>query len=152
MQITSVGDYQRRHCKAVPSPLWGGVGVGVYENEVQVIALAISEPYARVIRAAALSGYLAAFATPSDSTCLQNALSLPIMRLPTDPVANLVALIRCPSVTPEEGGALTALEDMLKPLGFSVERPLFSQDGTPSIENLYGRLSGNGPHLMFAGH
>src|SRR5262245_34255189 len=74
------------------------------------------------------------------------------MSLPTDPVANLAVLIRCPSVTPVEGGALTALEDMLKPMDFSVQRPVVSEDGTPSVENLYARLSGNGPHLMFAGH
>jgi succinyl-diaminopimelate desuccinylase len=74
------------------------------------------------------------------------------MSLPTEPAANLAALIRCPSVTPAEGGALTALEEMLKPLGFSVERPVFSEDGTPDVENLYARRSGNGPHLMFAGH
>jgi succinyl-diaminopimelate desuccinylase len=71
---------------------------------------------------------------------------------PTDPVENLAALIRCPSVTPAEGGALSALEAMLAPVGFSVERPTFSEDGTPDVENLYARLSGNGPHLMFAGH
>ncbi|MEQ1941407.1 succinyl-diaminopimelate desuccinylase [Mesorhizobium sp. VNQ89] len=74
------------------------------------------------------------------------------MSLSTDPAENLAALIRCQSVTPAEGGALSALETMLKPLGFSVERPVFSEDGTPDIENLYARLSGNGPHLMFAGH
>ncbi|RWP60420.1 succinyl-diaminopimelate desuccinylase [Mesorhizobium sp.] len=74
------------------------------------------------------------------------------MTLPTDPAGNLAALIRCPSVTPIEGGALSTLETMLKPLGFSVERPVFSEDGTPDIENLYARRSGNGPHLMFAGH
>src|SRR6187200_1873236 len=74
------------------------------------------------------------------------------MRLPIDPAENLAALIRCPSVTPAEGGALSALEKMLKPLGFSVERPVFHEDGTPDIENLYARRSGNGPHLMFAGH
>jgi len=74
------------------------------------------------------------------------------MSLPRDPAENLAALIRCPSVTPAEGGALTALADMLKPLGFTIERPTFSEDGTPDIENLYARLSGNGPHLMFAGH
>ncbi|MDP3897824.1 MAG: succinyl-diaminopimelate desuccinylase, partial [Mesorhizobium sp.] len=65
---------------------------------------------------------------------------------------NLAALIRCASVTPDEGGALTALEAMLRPLGFVVERPVFSEAGTPDVENLYARLSGNGPHLMFAGH
>ena len=74
------------------------------------------------------------------------------MRLPIDPAENLAALIRCPSVTPAEGGALGVLEAMLKPLGFSVERPVFSESGTPDIENLYARRSGNGPHLMFAGH
>ncbi|AZO10390.1 MULTISPECIES: succinyl-diaminopimelate desuccinylase [unclassified Mesorhizobium] len=74
------------------------------------------------------------------------------MSLPTDPAQNLAALIRCPSVTPAEGGALQALETMLMPLGFSVERPVFAESDTPDIENLYARRSGNGPHLMFAGH
>lgn len=74
------------------------------------------------------------------------------MTLPTDPTRNLAALIRCASVTPAEAGALSALEEMLKPLGFAVERPVFSESGTPDIENLYARRSGNGPHLMFAGH
>ena len=71
---------------------------------------------------------------------------------PTDPAENLATLIRCASVTPEEGGALSALGAMLEPLGFSVERPIFSEQGTPDVDNLYARLSGNGPHLMFAGH
>ena len=78
------------------------------------------------------------------------------MNLPTDPAANLAVLIRCPSVTPAEGGALSALAAMLAPLGLAVERPVFSAAGTPDVENLYARLSGNdsgnGPHLMFAGH
>jgi succinyl-diaminopimelate desuccinylase len=74
------------------------------------------------------------------------------MSLPVDPAENLAALIRCPSVTPAEGGALGVLEAMLKPLGFTVERPVFSESGTPDVENLYARRSGNGPHLMFAGH
>ena len=74
------------------------------------------------------------------------------MKMPVDPVANLATLIRCPSVTPDEGGALGALQAMLEPTGFSVERPRFSESGTPDVENLYARRSGNGPHLMFAGH
>ncbi|MGB6117966.1 MAG: succinyl-diaminopimelate desuccinylase [Mesorhizobium sp.] len=74
------------------------------------------------------------------------------MSMPTDPARNLAELIRCPSVTPAEGGALTALQAMLKPMGFAVDRPVFSDAGTPDVENLYARLSGNGPHLMFAGH
>ena len=70
----------------------------------------------------------------------------------TDPIANLATLIRCPSVTPAEGGALSALEAMLKPLGFAVDRVMAKEAGTPDIENLYARLGTEGPHLMFAGH
>lgn len=75
-----------------------------------------------------------------------------ILMLPTDPIANLQTLIRCPSVTPAEGGALSALETMLTPLGFAVERVMATDEDTPDIENLYARLGGDGPHLMFAGH
>ena len=74
------------------------------------------------------------------------------MSLPTDPTANLTALIRCPSVTPAEGGALAALETMLKAIGARVDRPVFSEEGEADVENLYGRLGSGGPHLMFAGH
>ncbi|XHB98261.1 succinyl-diaminopimelate desuccinylase [Nitratireductor sp. ac15] len=74
------------------------------------------------------------------------------MTLPTDPAANLAELIRCPSVTPVEGQALSVLQGMLKALDCTVERPVFSEEGTPDIENLYGKLAGEGPHLMFAGH
>jgi succinyl-diaminopimelate desuccinylase len=70
----------------------------------------------------------------------------------TDPTDLLSALIRCPSVTPAEGGALKTLEGFLSELGFAVERPVFSEEGTPDIENLYARRGGDGPHLMFAGH
>ncbi|TWF53117.1 succinyl-diaminopimelate desuccinylase [Neorhizobium alkalisoli] len=70
----------------------------------------------------------------------------------SDPVENLKTLIRCPSVTPAEGGALSALEAMLSPLGFRVERMVATEPGMPDIENLYARLSTEGPHLMFAGH
>lgn len=70
----------------------------------------------------------------------------------SDPIANLQTLIRCPSVTPAEGGALSALEAMLTPLGFTVERMIATEPGLPDIENLYARLGTDGPHLMFAGH
>ncbi len=70
----------------------------------------------------------------------------------SDPIANLATLIRCPSVTPAEGGALTALSAMLEPLGFTVERMVASEPGMPDIENLYARIGTEGPHLMFAGH
>ncbi|MDH6264881.1 succinyl-diaminopimelate desuccinylase [Rhizobium sp. SG_E_25_P2] len=69
-----------------------------------------------------------------------------------DPIDNLQKLIRCPSVTPEEGGALALLESMLAPLGFKVERMTMREADTPDIDNLYARLGETGPHLMFAGH
>jgi succinyl-diaminopimelate desuccinylase len=71
---------------------------------------------------------------------------------PTDPISNLAPLIRCPSVTPAEGGALSALEAMLGPLGFKIDRVVAKEAGTPDIENLYARIGTDGPNLMFAGH
>ncbi len=77
-------------------------------------------------------------------------------KLATDPVQNLAALIRCASVTPDEGGALTALQAMLEPLGFSIERPVFREAGTPDVENLLAVRGTAGTndarHLAFAGH
>jgi succinyl-diaminopimelate desuccinylase len=70
----------------------------------------------------------------------------------TNPVDILQALIRCPSVTPAEGGALDVLEGLLSPLGFKVVRMVAKDEGTPDIENLYARAGSDGPHLMFAGH
>lgn len=69
-----------------------------------------------------------------------------------DPIEVAQKLLRCPSVTPEEGGALTVLEELLTPLGFKCERVTFSEPGTPDVENLYARLGDSGPHLAFAGH
>ncbi|GJD58948.1 succinyl-diaminopimelate desuccinylase [Methylobacterium dankookense] len=62
------------------------------------------------------------------------------------------ALIRCPSVTPEEGGALDLLARVLGEAGFTVERPVFSEAGMPDIENLYARIGTGAPCLVFAGH
>src|SRR5689334_18461417 len=70
----------------------------------------------------------------------------------TDPLAIARDLIRCPSVTPAEGGALTLLAHVLKSAGFPVDRITFSAPGTADIENLYARIGSDAPHLMFAGH
>ncbi len=61
-------------------------------------------------------------------------------------------LIRCPSVTPEEGGALSYLERELTKLDFIVKRVTFSDTDTPDVENLYARIGSAAPHVMFAGH
>ena len=62
------------------------------------------------------------------------------------------ALIRCPSVTPEDAGALDVLEAALEPLGFACERMPFSAPGTPDIDNLYARRGSEEPLFCFAGH
>lgn len=72
--------------------------------------------------------------------------------MPHDPVAIARDLIRCPSVTPAEGGALAFLETLLAPAGFVVERPVFSDTDTPDIENLFAGIGNGNRHLVFAGH
>ena len=68
------------------------------------------------------------------------------------PVDLLCDLIRCPSVTPVEGGALTLLAGVLEGAGFRVERPVFSEPGFPDVQNLYARIGTGRPCLVFAGH
>ncbi len=67
----------------------------------------------------------------------------------TDPVALTQRLIQCPSVTPEEGGALVLLEDVLSQAGFTCTR--VDQNG---IANLFARLGPKGAarSLGFNGH
>ena len=69
-----------------------------------------------------------------------------------DAVALTQALIRCPSVTPADAGALAVLEAALTPLGFVCHRLRFEQEGTQPIDNLYARLGSAAPHFCFAGH
>lgn len=69
-----------------------------------------------------------------------------------DPVELTQALIRRPSVTPEDAGALGVLEEALTPLGFACTRLPFAAPGTPDVDNLYARLGTSGPNLCFAGH
>ena len=69
-----------------------------------------------------------------------------------DPLPLAQALIRCPSVTPEDGGALDVLVGALQPLGFACHRLRFSESGTADVDNLYARLGIAPPHLCYAGH
>jgi succinyl-diaminopimelate desuccinylase len=61
-------------------------------------------------------------------------------------------LLRCPSVTPADAGALGVLEARLKDAGFDVHRVTFSEPGTADIDNLYARIGSGAPHIAFAGH
>lgn len=71
---------------------------------------------------------------------------------PADPVALTQALVRCPSVTPQEGGALALLAAVLQAEGYEVHRPVFSEPGTPDVENLYARIGTEAPVFVIAGH
>src|SRR6201991_999207 len=69
-----------------------------------------------------------------------------------DALAIAQALIRCPSVTPVDAGALGVLETLLKQHGFETHRVTFSDAGTPDVDNLYARIGNAAPHITFAGH
>jgi len=61
-------------------------------------------------------------------------------------------LMRCPSVTPIDAGALDILQATLEDLDFSCYRLPFSEVGTPDVDNLYARIGTSGPNFCFAGH
>jgi succinyl-diaminopimelate desuccinylase len=69
-----------------------------------------------------------------------------------DPVPIARDLIRCRSVTPQDGGALAYLQDTLAKAGFAVHRTTFAEPGTAPIDNLYARIGAAKPTLVFAGH
>ena len=71
---------------------------------------------------------------------------------PHDPITMLQQLVRCPSVTPHEAGALDCVQGWLQPSGFHCERLVFQDKNTPDIDNLFARIGNSGPHLCFAGH
>jgi succinyl-diaminopimelate desuccinylase len=62
------------------------------------------------------------------------------------------ALVRCPSVTPQDNGALGVVEMALRAAGFATQRLKFSSPGTPDVDNLYARTGAAPPYLVFAGH
>jgi len=68
-----------------------------------------------------------------------------------DPVELSRALIRCPSVTPVDAGALDVLQSVLENLGFTCHRLPFAHGG-PEVDNLYARKGEGVPNFCFAGH
>ena len=67
---------------------------------------------------------------------------------PTDPVPLAQALIRCPSVTPADAGALGVMEAALTALGFTCHRLTFGE--TPNLVS--PAAAPRGPHFCYAGH
>jgi succinyl-diaminopimelate desuccinylase len=70
----------------------------------------------------------------------------------TDALTIARDLLRCPSVTPADAGALGILEKLLGDAGFEVHRVTFSEPGAADIDNLYARIGTGAPHITFAGH
>ncbi len=64
--------------------------------------------------------------------------------MPVDPVALSAELIRCPSVTPTEGGALTVLQKLLTSAGFETHR--VDRGG---VANLFARWGNKGANRSF---
>ena len=64
-----------------------------------------------------------------------------------DPIALTQELIRRPSVTPADEGAMDIVQRTLEGLGFACKRMRFGE-----IENLYARYGTARPNLCFAGH
>jgi succinyl-diaminopimelate desuccinylase len=69
-----------------------------------------------------------------------------------DPIALARELLRCPSVTPADGGALGTIERVLKDAGFEVHRMTFAEPATAPVENLFARIGNKPPNFAFAGH
>lgn len=69
-----------------------------------------------------------------------------------DPADLLARLIACPSVTPEEAGALDLLQSELEAIGFAVTRLRFKGDGSYPVDNLFATRGQGGRRLLFAGH
>jgi succinyl-diaminopimelate desuccinylase len=70
----------------------------------------------------------------------------------TDALSIARDLIRCPSVTPADAGALGVLEKLLSEAGFTCHRVTFGEPGTADVDNLYARIGTEAPHITFAGH
>jgi succinyl-diaminopimelate desuccinylase len=75
-----------------------------------------------------------------------------LLDMPADPVAIARDLVRCRSVTPDEGGALSFLQDILTRAGFAAHRAVFAEPETAPVDNLYARIGTSRPNLLFAGH
>ncbi len=61
-------------------------------------------------------------------------------------------LIRFPSVTPKDLGAISFLSKKLKKLGFNCKIFEFKGRGSKPVKNLYARIGKKGPNLCYAGH
>ena len=61
-------------------------------------------------------------------------------------------LIKFPSITPRDAGAISFLSKKLKTLGFNCKILEFKDKKSKPIKNLYARLGRKAPNLCYAGH
>ena len=69
-----------------------------------------------------------------------------------DPIVLTQNLVKCPSITPKDEGALDIVENHLSHLGFNCTRLPFSGNNSYDVDNLFATLGSDGKHLAFAGH
>jgi len=69
-----------------------------------------------------------------------------------DSISLTQALVRCPSITPKDEGALGIVEKYLKLIGFKSKKLTFNKEGSYEVNNLFASIGKNGKHLAFAGH
>ncbi len=69
-----------------------------------------------------------------------------------DSVTLARSLIRCPSVTPADAGAIGVMAHMLGSLGFTCHRLRFGEAPDDPVENLFATIGQGAPHFAFAGH
>ncbi len=69
-----------------------------------------------------------------------------------DPVALLGSLIACPSITPNDAGALDVLGDALRAIRFEVHSFVAGEAPDGPVRNLFATRGSGAPHFAFAGH
>jgi succinyl-diaminopimelate desuccinylase len=71
-----------------------------------------------------------------------------------NPLPIAQALLRVPSICPEDNGAIDVMASLLMPLGFQCEKLYFTGNDGPDTMNLFAWREGKtpGPHFCFAGH
>src|ERR1700688_4984109 len=89
---------------------------------------------------------------PAPRPASTNCCAIEIRQAMTDALSIARDLLRCPSVSPADAGALGVLETVLKAAGFELHRVTFSEPGAADIDNLYARIGNTAPHITFAGH
>ncbi len=69
-----------------------------------------------------------------------------------NPIPLAQSLLRCPSVTPADAGALDVLQAALGTLGFACWRLPFGGPPDGPVDNLFATIGEGAPHFAFAGH